>query len=203
MSPADRRAAIVRAVVPLIIEHGDAVSTRQIAEAAGIAEGTIFRVFPDKGALLMAAAAETLNPAGEREALEAALAGADGLEQRVRIAADRLVERSQQVMAVMMSLRRLWTPPADEHAARGPQRHVPPTFVVEAHAALLERLALVFEPHREELSVPPERAAVILRALVLGARHPGDGPGDRLDSDEVVAVLLHGIGAPAGPVGRG
>jgi AcrR family transcriptional regulator len=47
MAPDDRRRAIVAAVVPLLLEHGDDVSTRQIADAAGIAEGTIFRVFPD------------------------------------------------------------------------------------------------------------------------------------------------------------
>ena len=58
MAPDDRRRAIVDAVVPLLLEHGGDVTTRQIAEAAGIAEGTIFRVFPDKPALLMAAAAE-------------------------------------------------------------------------------------------------------------------------------------------------
>ena len=62
MAPDDRRRAIVDAVVPLLLAHGDDVTTKQIADAAGIAEGTIFRVFPDKPALLMAAAAETMNP---------------------------------------------------------------------------------------------------------------------------------------------
>src|SRR4051794_26805378 len=54
--PADeRRAAIIDAVVPLLREHGEAVTCRQIALAAGIAEGTIFRVFADKDELLLAA----------------------------------------------------------------------------------------------------------------------------------------------------
>ena len=48
MSPDDRRRAIVAALVPLIVERGGEVSTREIAQAAGIAEGTIFRVFADK-----------------------------------------------------------------------------------------------------------------------------------------------------------
>ena len=52
MAADDRRQAIVDAVVPLLLEQGGDVTTRQIAEAAGIAEGTIFRVFPDKAALL-------------------------------------------------------------------------------------------------------------------------------------------------------
>ncbi len=66
MSPDDRRKAIVTALVPLIIERGGEVSTREIAQAAGIAEGTIFRVFPDKKSLLLAAAEEAINPAGAR-----------------------------------------------------------------------------------------------------------------------------------------
>ncbi|MCU1430433.1 MAG: DNA-binding transcriptional regulator, AcrR family, partial [Actinomycetia bacterium] len=36
---------IVAATLPLLLEHGDRVTSRQIAEAAGIAEGTIFRAF--------------------------------------------------------------------------------------------------------------------------------------------------------------
>ena len=56
MSPDERRKAIVTALVPLLVERGGEVTTREIAQAAGIAEGTIFRVFPDKKSLLLAAA---------------------------------------------------------------------------------------------------------------------------------------------------
>ena len=51
--PADeRRTMIVEATLPLLLRHGEMVTTRQIAEAAGIAEGTIFRVFADKDAVI-------------------------------------------------------------------------------------------------------------------------------------------------------
>ena len=51
----ERRAAIARATLPLIAAHGHEVTTRQIADAAGVAEGTLFRVFDDKEAMIDAA----------------------------------------------------------------------------------------------------------------------------------------------------
>ena len=38
--------------LPLVLEHGRAVTTAQIAEAAGVAQGTIFRVFATKEELV-------------------------------------------------------------------------------------------------------------------------------------------------------
>ena len=62
MSSDNRRRAIVEAITPLLIEHGGGVTTRQMAEAAGIAEGTIFRVFSDKCALIHEAIKSGMDP---------------------------------------------------------------------------------------------------------------------------------------------
>src|SRR5437868_14404684 len=62
---------IVQAALPLLIEHGEMVTTRQIADAAGIAEGTIFRAFPDKDALLAAVLEAALDTAPLDEAIAA------------------------------------------------------------------------------------------------------------------------------------
>jgi len=51
----ERRRDIIAATVPLLETEGFSVSTKRIADAAGIAEGTVFRVFPTKEDLLRAA----------------------------------------------------------------------------------------------------------------------------------------------------
>ena len=44
------------------MKHGSDVTTRQIADAAGVAEGTLFRVFEDKDAIIDAAVAKFMDP---------------------------------------------------------------------------------------------------------------------------------------------
>jgi AcrR family transcriptional regulator len=199
MTPDDRRRAIIEAVRPLLIEHGDRLTTRLIAEAAGVAEGTIFRVFADKDELMHAVAVETLNPADAREHLQQALTDCVDLPAKVRVTAELMLSRSDQVVAVLMAMRRHWLAAHAGPAPGGGEPPGPPEFIVQSHQALLERLTEVFEPHRDELSVAPERAALLLRTLVLGSRNPGVRPEDRLTADEVADVLLHGI--RRGPVG--
>lgn len=71
LSPDDRRAAIIDATIPLLRLHGPTVSTRQIAEAAGVAEGTLFRAFGDKDTLIQAAVERYFDPEPFRNGLRA------------------------------------------------------------------------------------------------------------------------------------
>jgi len=48
----DKRAAIFRAAIEMIADEGIGASTAKIAKAAGVAEGSLFRYFPDKDTLL-------------------------------------------------------------------------------------------------------------------------------------------------------
>ena len=72
MTPDERRLAIIEAVAPLLVDHGATVTTKQMAEAAGIAEGTLFSVFPDKRSVILATIKQRMDPEPLRIALAAA-----------------------------------------------------------------------------------------------------------------------------------
>src|SRR5437870_3994755 len=91
LPPEERRETIVRATLPLLLEHGEMVTAREIADAAGIAEGTIFRVFPDKDALISA----VLDAAYDSRLLDRALREID-LEQPLEGALRTAVEIIQR-----------------------------------------------------------------------------------------------------------
>jgi len=64
----DKRAAILRAATKTIAEYGIGASTASIAKAAAVAEGSLFRYFPDKDKLLNELYRELVHaPAPERQ----------------------------------------------------------------------------------------------------------------------------------------
>jgi AcrR family transcriptional regulator len=192
LSPDERRKAIVRALLPLLVERGDEITTREIAQAAGIAEGTIFRVFPDKARLMMAAAEEAINPADGQAAFDEAMLGLETLREKVVVAAQRVLDRMRMTMSVMFAVRRHLG--AHEELHRHDKKHFgPPQFVLDAQAELHRRLAGIFEEHRDELAVEPEVAAVALRSLIFGASRPELGLAPALSAEQIADLLLSGV----------
>jgi AcrR family transcriptional regulator len=194
MSPDDRRKAIVRALVPLLVERGGEVSTREIAQAAGIAEGTIFRVFPDKRSLMLAAAEEAINPADGRVAFDEAMAGQPELRGKIVVATQRVLDRQRMTMSVMMAVRGHLMWDEDSRKADPVKKHFgPPQFVLDAQAELHRRLTGIFEAHRDELAVEPEVAALALRSLIFGASRPELGMAPALSAEQIADLLLSGV----------
>ena len=184
LSPEDRRAAILDAVIPLLIDRGAAVTTSEIADAAGIAEGTIFRVFPDKASLLHAAIERTLDPSpvdAELSAIDPAMP----LAGRLVAAADILTGQFEGMTALIGMLRSI---PHDNQPHAEMHR-----IAAEAMAAVIDSLTRLLEPHRDRLSVEPSQAAVFLRGLIFTNSHPLLAMPGRMSSTQLVEVLLNGI----------
>lgn len=192
MTPDDRRKAIVSVLVPLIAEHGGDVSIKEIAQAAGIAEGTIFRVFPDKRSLMLAAAEEAINPADGQRDFEEAIAGLATLGEKVVVVAERVQQRMHLTMSVMIATRSHLMA-AHDHAKASERKPGPPPFVIRAQADLNQRLTGLFEAHRDELAVKPDVAAAALRSLIFGAGRFELGLGPSLTPTQIADLVLNGV----------
>ncbi len=167
----ERRTAIIAATLPLLLADGEMVTTRQIAEAAGIAEGTIFRVFADKDELIAAAIEAVVDPAP----VEAALRDLDEsapLETVLTQAVAILQHRTLQVWRLMSSV--------------GPRFHDRAKPIAPSPA-----LQTIFKAHRQSIALEPAAAARHLRSLALAASHPllTDSP---MAPKKIAALFLHG-----------
>lgn len=182
LSVDERREMILDAAIPLIVEHGQNVTTKQIADAAGIAEGTVFRAFADKQELLHAAFARFMDPAPFRRAVQAIDASA-ALEQKVRKIVELLRERFTGVVGVM-------------HALGGPGVHGVKDAAHGAHPPRVEMataVAAVLETERERLRLDPPTAAHMVRLVVFASEFPSLSEARRLTTDELVDFILRGI----------
>lgn len=181
MAPEDRRAALIAATIPLLHEHGLDVSTKQIAQAAGVAEGTIFGVFPDKRSLLTEAIVHAFEPAPTLEALAAIDAGL-GLRERLSAAATLINDRFAGNARLMQ-------------AARLAHHTSHPMAILRMNRAreqLLAALTELIEPDARLLRrAPAEVARLVL--LFCGANTYGPFADRRFDGDELVSLLLDGL----------
>ncbi|WP_084105714.1 TetR/AcrR family transcriptional regulator [Demequina sp. NBRC 110056] len=184
MTPDERRASIVDAVIPLILAHGAEVTTRQIADAAGIAEGTVYRAFADKTELIDAAIERVMD---STEVLDA-LAGIDrslALEELLDQIVVILHARVSAVVAFMGAL-----------GPRDHARHKPDHG--RGHAPLGEATDLVealLEPHRGALRIPVSTAVDYIRVLIFGTAMPFLRSATPTDAHQLSDFILRGIAA--------
>jgi AcrR family transcriptional regulator len=192
LPPEERREALIAATLPLVLEHGTDVSTRLIAEAAGVAEGTIFRVFPSKDDLIEAVVASAFDPSS--------LVAAIGRVDRSLPLADRLVA----AVALMQAHGRRLAGLVHAFAARGtlrgrgaghpgPDRRERAAQIRASEARVIDALTLLLEPDREQLRCSSLETARRLRLITQALSSPRLAESDPLPPEELVSMLLDGL----------
>lgn len=177
------RALIVDAARRLFAERGLDVTLHDVAEAAGVGVGTVYRRFPDKDALLgglLAAKYETLvdlaeralaEPSG-RQALRSYLLGAMELrasDRALSTAVLRAAPQTQEAAELRERLHRVVEGVVDRARAEGAVRR---GFTGEDVPAVTSMIGSIADRSREELPGAWRRYGL----LVVDAVCPPDGP---------------------------
>jgi AcrR family transcriptional regulator len=173
--PADeRRAALLDAATQLFVDRGPEFTTADLAAAAGVSEGTIFRYFPDKAALLAATVDAAMDLASLRPQLDAA-AQLPTLPQRLLAAARALQPRIEQMARVVEQM--------DHH----------PHDDGEVLQQLIDGLAPAFDHGCDSTATPEQLATLFLGTLLTNTVLAGKGGTEPLDVDHMVDLFLHGV----------
>ena len=184
LAPEERRAALIRATIPLLHEHGVEVSTRQIAEAAGVAEGTIFGVFDSKNSLVVCSVVEALDPQATLDGM-ATIDRRAPLRERMTIAADLIHDRFAENAQLMTAARKLIIA---DHGGPDAQRRM-----TAGRERLLAALTDVIQPDAALLRRSPAAVARML-LMFCGANTYGPfGDPEAFRGAEMVSLLLDGL----------
>ncbi|MER7005348.1 TetR/AcrR family transcriptional regulator [Dactylosporangium sp. NPDC000555] len=198
MTTEQRREMILQSALPLVAEYGSAVTTAQIARAAGIGEATVFRVFADKDELLQACVARALDPTNVLRELRS-ISLDQPLADRLVEAADALSAHLGRMGAVLGALhasghQHRRRPPVEDEGASGRS-----TGRDASQAETKAAVAELFQPEADRLRLPAGTATDVFLGIMFSRGRFAQTGSDPIDVAELVDLFLHGALLAADP----
>lgn len=194
LAPAERRKALVEVFLELARRHGRVPTTSEIARAAGVAEGTIFRVFPSKDTLQTDAVESAFCPADARREF-LAIDRSQPMRARLVAFAAIMQRRVQDVLGLMTALGLTEAPHLAHHAACFEAgRHVRSDPADGCEPLEGELFGPVLDlVDADDLTVSPGQLLHRIRLLSFSGSHPGIAQGELLTPEEIVDTVLYGV----------
>lgn len=188
LSADDRREQILSSIGPVVLEHGVMVTSRQLADAAGVAEGTLFRAFGDKDSLLVAFVEREGCRAFDLSSVELRRNEFLTVSELVRAMIEAIVDQLGHYMELTMALGPLI------HAARRGCRE---KNAVEVHNQRFgdfnQRIASLLEPFAHEMSVSTTAAAAAIATVAVTASSSWGQVVRPLSLEDTHRILVHGL----------
>ncbi|WP_345520702.1 helix-turn-helix domain-containing protein [Nocardioides conyzicola] len=182
MSPEERRSELTDVTLKLLRVHGRAVTTKHIAEAAGIAEGTVFRAFATKDELIDAAIARAFEP-GDLVARIEEIDRDQPLGARLLKVVSILQQRFRATFGLMQKMELV-----------GPPTHLHDSDAANDWRAYLGALlADVVGADADQLTVPVEEFIHVLRLLTFAGSHDKIADGRLMTPEQIVDTILFGL----------
>ena len=162
------------------------MTTRQIAVAAQVSEGTLFHVFTDKDAIVEAVFEAEMRPdqvLAELSAIDRSLP----LPERITVLVEVMQRRLGSVFELLTAVGFQGRAEQLRRQRRGP---------------VLDAVADVLRPGSDGLRLTPEETARVIRMLTFATTHPALGDEPPMSADRVAAVLCCGVLASPASEGR-
>jgi len=157
-----------------------------VAEAAGIAEGTLFRVFATKDDLIDEVVADVMDPRASCTAISQ-ISSDLPLDARLTEVMDILTARIREITGFFLAMRLAPKERSDEQARSARESH-------SAHTRMVtEAVTEVIGADAARLRVPADQAARYVWSVAFVTGHPMIGAEFDTSSELAVQIMLHGL----------